>query len=82
LCSVFYRKNNREHWPNPSQSHILDVGCGSGRHAVELAQRGFQVTGIDISIGMLREDRYFHRYVEGSTKARQRGRCAGHVGAS
>jgi ubiquinone/menaquinone biosynthesis C-methylase UbiE len=39
----------------PPQSHILDVGCGSGRHAVELAQRGYQVTGIDISIGMLRE---------------------------
>ncbi|MCK4724776.1 MAG: class I SAM-dependent methyltransferase, partial [Anaerolineales bacterium] len=35
--------------------HILDVGCGSGRHAVELAQRGYRVTGIDISIGMLRE---------------------------
>jgi len=39
----------------PPQSRILDVGCGSGRHAVKLAQRGFQVTGIDISIGMLRE---------------------------
>jgi len=28
---------------------ILDVGCGPGRHALELAGRGFQVVGIDIS---------------------------------
>jgi len=34
---------------------ILDVGCGTGRHAVELAKRGYKVTGIDISSGMLAE---------------------------
>jgi len=28
---------------------ILDVGCGPGRHAVALGQRGFTVHGIDIS---------------------------------
>lgn len=28
---------------------ILDVGCGPGRHAYELAQRGFVVHGVDIS---------------------------------
>lgn len=28
---------------------ILDVGCGPGRHAYELAERGFEVHGIDIS---------------------------------
>lgn len=32
---------------------LIDVGCGTGRHAVELAKRGFSVTGIDISPGML-----------------------------
>jgi cyclopropane fatty-acyl-phospholipid synthase-like methyltransferase len=36
-------------------STILDVGCGTGRHSVELAKRGYEVTGIDISSGMLAE---------------------------
>lgn len=32
------------------ESHrILDVGCGPGRHAIELGERGFTVHGIDIS---------------------------------
>ncbi len=32
---------------------ILDVGCGTGRHSIELAKRGYAVTGIDLSSGML-----------------------------
>ncbi|MFD4641676.1 methyltransferase domain-containing protein [Lentzea sp. NPDC058436] len=28
---------------------VLDVPCGSGRHSIELARRGYSVTGIDIS---------------------------------
>lgn len=28
---------------------ILDVGCGTGRHVIELARRGYNVTGIDLS---------------------------------
>jgi 2-polyprenyl-3-methyl-5-hydroxy-6-metoxy-1,4-benzoquinol methylase len=28
---------------------ILDVGCGTGRHAIELSRRGYTVTGIDLS---------------------------------
>lgn len=27
--------------------HILDLCCGVGRHSLELARRGFQVTGVD-----------------------------------
>lgn len=36
---------------------VLDVGCGSGRLAVELAARGASVTGIDASEGRLSEAR-------------------------
>jgi 2-polyprenyl-3-methyl-5-hydroxy-6-metoxy-1,4-benzoquinol methylase len=32
---------------------ILDVGCGTGRHAIELARRGYRVTGIDLSESQL-----------------------------
>lgn len=28
---------------------ILDVGCGTGRHSIELTKRGYSVTGIDLS---------------------------------
>ncbi len=34
---------------------ILDLGCGTGRHSVELAKRGYKVTGVDLSEGMLAE---------------------------
>jgi len=40
----------------PGQS-VLDVGCGTGRHSVELAGRGLDVTGLDVSEGMLAEAR-------------------------
>ncbi len=36
---------------------IIDVGCGTGRHTIELTQRGYQVTGIDLSDSMLAKAR-------------------------
>ena len=33
---------------------ILDLGCGTGGHALILANRGYKVTGVDRSGGMLR----------------------------
>jgi len=36
---------------------ILDVGCGTGRHSIELATRGYCVTGIDLSEGQLAKAR-------------------------
>jgi len=32
---------------------ILDIGCGTGRHSIELSQRGYSVTGIDLSESQL-----------------------------
>ncbi len=37
----------------PPGSAILDMGCGTGRHSVELARRGYRMTGVDLSAGML-----------------------------
>ena len=33
----------------PTGAHILDLACGQGRHSIELAKRGFRVTGLDYS---------------------------------
>ncbi|HEX8237614.1 MAG TPA: class I SAM-dependent methyltransferase [Abditibacteriaceae bacterium] len=37
----------------PGDARILDVGCGAGRHSLELARRGFVTVGIDISAGLI-----------------------------
>jgi len=47
----------------PARARILDVACGYGRHAGELARRGFRVVGMDLSRAMLREAR--RRFTEG-----------------
>ncbi len=32
---------------------VLDLACGTGRHAIELTRRGYQVVGFDLSLAML-----------------------------
>jgi len=36
-------------------ARVLDVPCGSGRHSLELASRGFKMTGVDISSEQIEE---------------------------
>jgi SAM-dependent methyltransferase len=33
---------------------VYDFGCGTGNHSIPLAQRGYHVTGVDLSLEMLR----------------------------
>jgi SAM-dependent methyltransferase len=39
----------------PSAARMLDVACGKGRHSIQLAQKGFTVTGIDLSSDSIAE---------------------------
>ncbi|MFO0680183.1 MAG: methyltransferase domain-containing protein [Polyangiaceae bacterium] len=34
-------------------ANLLDLACGTGRHAIELARRGYEVVGYDLSLAML-----------------------------
>ena len=52
LVDLIQRKVN----PVPN-AHILDIGCGRGRHARALARRGYRVTGIDLSEEAIAEAR-------------------------
>lgn len=38
-----------ENWKRVPLGRVLDLGMGEGRHAVFMAKRGYEVTGIDIS---------------------------------
>lgn len=55
-------------------SRILDLCCGTGRHAVELAAKGYEVTGLDLSDVLLSYARRHSRdlpvtYVKGDMRA-------------
>ena len=38
-------------------ARILDIGCGTGRHSIELARRGYSVLGVDLSEAQLKKAR-------------------------
>lgn len=39
----------------PKNACIWDLACGKGRHAIALNQKGFNVTGTDLSVNSIRE---------------------------
>jgi D-alanine-D-alanine ligase len=53
---------------------VLDVGCGFGRHSLELARRGYQVLGIDPSSAMIAAAR--QRAAEAASGVRLEYLCA------
>ena len=42
----------------PAGAELLDVPCGNGRHAIELAARGYKMTGLDLSEEFIAEARH------------------------
>lgn len=40
-------------WCPTTPVDVLDMGCGFGRHSIEFARRGFDVTGVDPSAALL-----------------------------
>lgn len=41
----------------PAARLLLELGCGTGRHALELVRKGYVVTGVDASQGMVARGR-------------------------
>jgi|ERR1035437_1447736 SAM-dependent methyltransferase len=44
-----------EHLKPEQGAEMLDVACGKGRHSIRLTDKGFKVTGIDLSEDSIRE---------------------------
>jgi ubiquinone/menaquinone biosynthesis C-methylase UbiE len=44
-------------FPVPPQGKVLDLGCGTGAHAVRLARRGCSVVAVDLSLAGVRAAR-------------------------
>ncbi|MGE5305788.1 MAG: class I SAM-dependent DNA methyltransferase [Alphaproteobacteria bacterium] len=40
-------------YANGNVRKILDLGCGTGNHALALAEQGYEVVGVDLAAGML-----------------------------
>lgn len=60
-----------ERYGNGAVESILDLGCGTGTHAWELAHRGYRVTGVDRSQEMLEQARQKqHRQTNGTEHPR------------
>lgn len=50
-----------EHLSPKEDATMLDVACGKGRHALQLANKGFDVTGIDLSKASIAEAKKYEQ---------------------
>ncbi len=51
-CDFIEQEINRD-----KSLKIIDIGCGTGRHAIELTKRGYNVTGVDLSENQIKRAR-------------------------
>lgn len=49
---------------HPKASSVLELGCGTGRHARLLAKHGFRVHGVDLSAEMVQVAQSNHQHAE------------------
>jgi SAM-dependent methyltransferase len=59
------------------EERVLDLGCGTGTYSVALAERGFNVVGLDFAPGMLRRARAKARAAGWTGNDRPKGRSGG-----
>lgn len=53
--AAFFVDRLVEHLHVKKGERILDLACGKGRHAIQLHRKGFDVTGVDLSLNNIRE---------------------------
>lgn len=55
----FFMDNLVQHLKVPERASILDLACGKGRHSIYLANKGFDVVGVDLSPESIEHARQF-----------------------
>ena len=60
--------------------HILDAGCGGGRHSFECIARGAHVWSMDMDMESVRKTRYALAYMKKEKQAHEKGRYLVQVG--
>jgi SAM-dependent methyltransferase len=51
-----------------SASRVIDIGCGHGRHAFALAERGAEVIGLDFTVALLKRAQHLAVELAGRTR--------------
>ncbi|WMX16594.1 class I SAM-dependent methyltransferase [Aureispira sp. CCB-E] len=64
----FFMDNLVQHLAVPQQAKILDLACGKGRHSIYLADKGFDVVGVDLSPESIEHAQQFeHKHLHFAT---------------